>query len=272
MDARSIPKPQQNLQETTGKGSVGSTESAKSSKDMLSALHIIGSSHISSESVNAVKDYIANEKPQIIALELDKGRLRSLLEKEKEKYLSKEELAARKKQKPSLLSQMKQYGAKGALFAAFAGYAESKMGKLVGVSPGDEMKTAFLLGKEYDAKVALIDQDINITLKRLSKAFTWKEKRNFLADIFLSPFQFKRRKKLAKNFDLRSVPKGDFIEDLLHEVKHRYPNFYRVLIHERNIIMAARLHALLKHNPDAKILAVVGAGHKAEIIRMLHAL
>ena len=46
-------------------------------------LTIIGTSHISKQSVNDVKEHILIEKPEIIAIELDKIRLYSLLNKKK---------------------------------------------------------------------------------------------------------------------------------------------------------------------------------------------
>jgi len=51
-------------------------------------------------------------------------------------------------------------------------------------------------------------------------------------------------------------------------VKKRYPNFYRVLIEERNQIMALNLANLIKNYPDKNILAVVGAGHEKEIEKL----
>ena len=45
------------------------------------------------------------------------------------------------------------------------------------------MLTAVKLAKKHKIQLALIDQDIEITLKRLSQEITWREKFNFLADI-----------------------------------------------------------------------------------------
>ena len=44
---------------------------------------MIGTSHIAKESVSEVKNYIIKEKPDIIALELDRPRLAALLNKKK---------------------------------------------------------------------------------------------------------------------------------------------------------------------------------------------
>ena len=48
-------------------------------------LTIIGTSHIAKQSLDEVKDAIEGEKPDIIALELDKQRLYALMQAKKEK-------------------------------------------------------------------------------------------------------------------------------------------------------------------------------------------
>ena len=126
-------------------------------------IYLLGTSHISVESINQVKEFIESNKPEIVAIELDKKRLYSLLHKRKLK-----------------LSDVKSLGIKGFIIHLIAAYIEKKLGKLVGTSPGDEMKTAINLVKEHKLSLALIDQDIEITLKKLSQTLTWKEKFRFI--------------------------------------------------------------------------------------------
>ena len=52
-------------------------------------------------------------------------------------------------------------------------------------------------------------------------------------------------------------------------VKKYYPSIYLTLIKERNEYMAKALYKLITINPDKTILAVVGAGHEEEIIRLV---
>ena len=51
-----------------------------------------------------------------------------------------------------------------------------------------------------------------------------------------------------------------------------YPNLYRVLVEERNEVMARNLAALMKNHPDKKILAIVGAGHEEDVLEGVKAL
>lgn len=216
-------------------------------------LIVIGTSHIAQESLEHVEATIVKEDPDIICLELDSARLHGLLEKEKGV-----------KHKVKFRDAFK-VGIKGWLFALLGQWAENKMGNMVGVSPGSEMLLAYRLAKSKRKRVALIDQDIQITLKKLSKRITWKERWHFVADLFTAAVS--RKKEIE--FDLSKVPSKKVIDKLVAQVKKRYPNIYDVLIKERNYYMARQLHDLMENNPEKKIVALVGAGHEEEIIGII---
>ena len=213
-------------------------------------LTIMGTSHIAKQSLEEVERAIEEGKPDIIALELDRKRLYSLLKRNKDKIR---------------IYDIKRVGVKGFMFALIGAWAEKKLGKLVGVAPGSEMKKAVMLAKKNKIKIALIDQDIEITLKRLSKSLTWKEKRNFVVDIIKAIFV----RKTIIEFDLTKVPSRNVIKKLVGQVKKRYPNIYKVLIEERNSIMAENLRKIMETYPDKKILAIIGAGHEDDILRLI---
>jgi pheromone shutdown-related protein TraB len=210
-------------------------------------LVLLGTSHIAVQSINEVEKNIKKEKPDIIALELDRQRLYALLDKEGRKVGFRD---------------IWRIGIKGFIFSLIGAWAEKRLGKEVGVSPGSEMKRAFELAKENKIKVALIDQDIAITLNKISKSLTWREKWNFVADVFKAIVLRKR----DVVFDLRKVPSEKIIKKLTGKVKKRYPNLYNVLVVERNNVMADNIAKLIMKNPDEKILAIIGAGHEKEIM------
>ncbi len=214
-------------------------------------LTIIGTSHIAKQSLEEVKKAIEEGKPDIVAIELDRKRLAGLM--------------SNKKRKPGFYD-FRRVGLKGYIFSLIGAWASQKLGKIVGVNPGEEMKTAVRLAKKNKAKIAMIDQDIEVTLKRFSQKLTWKEKWNFIVDILKAVFLGKR----AVTFDLRKVPSEDIIRTLIAKVKDRYPNVYKVLIYERNYIIAENLRNLMDANPDKKIVAVIGAGHKNDVIEILN--
>ena len=215
----------------------------------MAQVKIIGTSHIAPESLKKVEQVILETKPGIVAVELDRKRLIALLSKEK--------------QKPSF-RDIRRVGLKGWLFALIGAWAERKLGAKVGVSPGSEMLKAISLAQKAGAKVALIDQDIEITLRRFSRALSWKEKLTFLGDLFKGIVLRK-----GVQFDLARVPSQKVISRLIEDVKKRYPNIYRVLVKERNEFMAQKLARIIQNYPEERIIAVVGAGHEKEIAQLL---
>ncbi|MEK6857539.1 MAG: TraB/GumN family protein [Nanoarchaeota archaeon] len=213
-------------------------------------LVLVGTSHIARESVNEVEEVIRNESPDVVALELDKQRMYGLLNKNKSR--------------PSIRN-IRRIGVKGFLFSLVGAWIERKLGEKVGVSPGSEMLAAYKLAKEKKIDVALIDQDIEITLKRFSKMLTWKEKWNFVVDIVKSLIF---RTEVVK-IDLSKVPSKEIIAKLLTQVKYRYPNVYKVIVEERNSFMASKLAQLIYRFPEKKVVAFIGAGHEKEILSLV---
>ncbi len=212
---------------------------------------LIGTSHIAKESVETVEKNILEEKPDLVCLELDKKRLAALLTKQKKSKLP--------------LKEIFRIGLKGYLFSLIGGYVQEKLGKRVGITPGSDMLAAYKTAKKNNIRVALIDQDIELTLKKFSKSITWREKGRFIIDV-VKGLLFKNQ---VLVFDLTKVPEEELIHKLIEQVKERYPNAYKVLVEERNILMAKEISKFSKTNPDKKILAVIGAGHEKEMVRLI---
>ncbi len=211
-------------------------------------LIIIGTSHISSDSIRKIEAAFEKYLPEIVAVELDRRRLFALVHDLKPKLS---------------LSDAKKVGLKGYLFMIIGNWLQGKLGEHVGVTPGSDMKAALKLAKEHNSKLALIDQEIEITLKRFSKEFSWKERFRMIWDLVTAPFSKKER------IDISRVPDKEIIRRLMNETKKRYPGIYKALVEERNIVMANNLSRLMESNPNSNILAVVGAGHAEEIIRII---
>ena len=58
-------------------------------------------------------------------------------------------------------------------------------------------------------------------------------------------------------------------EEIISKVRNRYPNVYKVLIKERDELMAHKLFNLMWHKPNKRIVAVVGAGHEDRILKLI---
>jgi pheromone shutdown-related protein TraB len=211
-------------------------------------LRIIGTSHIAKDSVKEIKR-VANEfAPEIVAVELDKKRLYALMHDLKPDYS---------------LSNISRIGFKGYLFAVIGGLIQRKLGDIVGVKPGSDMHEAVKYAQANNTMLALIDQDIEITLNKFSKRFSFKERMRFIWDLLTGWARPKMRINLA------GVPDDELIKQLMGILKKRYPNLYYTLVEERNKVMSKRLVKLMRDYPDKKILCVVGAGHKEEMMALI---
>ena len=211
-------------------------------------LIIIGTSHIAESSLKEVEEVFRKQTPDIVAVELDHNRLHALLTNKKPNY------------SPALIPVL---GFKGYLFALIGSIIQQKLGSIVDIKPGSDMLRAVELARDNKKRIALIDRDVRITLARLSKSLGWKEKLNFLADILSSPFSKKMR------INLKKVPKRDLVKKALSMLKKRYPGLYKVLVIERNKIMALKLRTLMENYPEKKIMVVVGAGHEEGILNLV---
>mgnify|MGYP005626112685 CR=1 FL=1 len=218
---------------------------------------LLGTSHIAEQSMKDIKKKIDEFSPDIIALELDKQRANSLMTEEK-----------RKLQWRTIFI----VGVKGFLFAKIGQIVQQKLGGMVGVNPGADMKQGLILAKEKDLKVALIDQPIYITLRNFSKSFTWREKWHFVADLIKGFFWPRKQiKNLGFNtFDLRTVPEQEMIEKMVGYVEKRYPTIYKTLIDDRNKYMVKKLVRLQRANLGKNILVIIGAGHKSGMNELLN--
>ncbi|NTV00632.1 MAG: TraB family protein, partial [Methanoregulaceae archaeon] len=120
-------------------------------------LKIIGTAHVSAESVKEVQTAILEFSPDVVAVELDSGRYAALKKQVKEASVS-EVLEAQ------TFTQL--------LVQWILAYIQRRIGLDVGVEPGAEMKAAVESAEARGIKVALIDRDIRITLRRFWRSLS----------------------------------------------------------------------------------------------------
>lgn len=222
-------------------------------KEPLASIRIIGTSHIAKESVREIRRVFEEFHPDIVAVELDKRRLASLREG-----------ASRDRRVP--ISMVRQVGVVGWIFLSVGGWLQRKMGGAVRMEPGADMLEAVKIASENKKVLALVDQDVLVTMRRLSSAFTWREKLRVIRDILFAPFS---REKIS--IDLSKVPDAKTLRVLMDMMRKRYPSLYRVIVIERNIYMATRIDRLARATPRQRILLVVGAGHEDDLRKRLSA-
>jgi pheromone shutdown-related protein TraB len=201
-------------------------------------IKIIGTSHISPESLKEIQRVIKKEKPDCVAVELDPMRYEAIRRGEK-----------------VTLASVKHIGFRNYFIAKILSIIQNYLGKKTGVMPGTEMLIAVNTAHEVQADVAFIDQDIRKTLNGL-RAMKFSEK----FKIFLSIF---KKVPIDEKFELNKVPSEKLVEQMIMYLKEASPTLYKVLIVQRNLHMARALTKLDKRYK--KIVAVVGAGHEKGI-------
>ncbi len=209
---------------------------------------LIGTAHISQESVNLVEKVITQEKPDCVCIELDDKRYKALTEKQRWQSLDLKEII-RKKQLSTLMINM--------LMASY----QKKLGGQLGVSPGAELLAAANTAKQYDIPISLCDRDVRTTLRRAWKSTSFFKKSYLLAAILASLFD----RTEVNEEKLQELRKKDVLEELMDEMGDSLPDVKRVLIDERDIYLAEKI----KSTEGKRIVAVVGAGHVNGIVRQI---
>ncbi|GAB4309058.1 MAG: hypothetical protein Kow0019_06030 [Methanobacteriaceae archaeon] len=216
------------------------------------SLEIIGTAHVSKKSVEEVKQTILEKKPEVVAVELCVNRFNNLMNEKYGDNKEKESIPIREMIKGDKLTLL--------LVSGFLSYIQRKIGDEVGVKPGTEMLAAIEAAEEVGARVALIDRDITITLKRALNQMSFLEKLKFLYGLIGSFFS-----KEDELESIDSITEGDTLEEVMGYFQEISPRAYDVLVTERDAYMAKMILEI----PEDHIIAVVGAGHKQGIIKFL---
>lgn len=215
-------------------------------------LKIIGTAHVSEESVNEVKDAIYEHHPDVVAIELDRGRYTKLKE---------EMMGIERDDTISVTKIIKENKVSLFFTTTLLSYFQSKIGADLDVAPGSEMIGAIEASEDLGIPIALIDRDINITLQRALNKMGFIEKAKFIFSLIASVFGLDDEEEI----DIEELKNPENLDDLMEMFKDEAPSVYEVLVHERDAYLAGRIMQL----PYDKVVAVVGAGHKPGIERYL---
>ncbi len=220
------------------------------------SLEIVGTAHISDKSVESVRETIYDKKPEIVAIELDMGRYNSLIDQMN---------GIKREQKFDLKTILKSSNLTVTIVNALLANMQSKMGEDVGVNPGSEMIEAIKIAHEVNADIALIDRDIQVTLKRTINGMKLREKLSFVWDIILSFIFYDKDDDEEFKEEIEELKQEDTIIEVMKMFEEESPGGYNALVHERDAYMAYNLKSL----EDKNVVAVIGAGHKNGILEYL---
>ena len=209
-------------------------------------LYLIGTAHVSGDSVKFVEECINEFEPDTVAVELDKNRMDVL--KNRKKYEETDIIDIFKKKKVLFFTVQ----------LIMSGY-QKKIAEKTGSAPGSEFKKAIELAEEKDLKLVNADRDISVTLKRTINSMTFKEKVKFFTGMLFGD---------DKDVDEKAIEelkKGDMLMQIIGEMQDEFPSLKRTILDERDRYLAANI----AQNLGGKTVAVVGAAHVPGILRRL---
>lgn len=207
--------------------------------DVHPNLRLLGTAHIATSSVEAVKSHIESYQPDIVAVELCQSRYDTLVND-------------RRLDKESLLRVIKEGKAPMVLLQSMLSAEQRKLGMDEGQQPGAELLAAVKAADEAGCEVVLVDRDIQTTLRRAWKNMRFREKWSLLTSL------------LEEDDDEDELDVDDLLNDsdllssMMEELKGFSPGAGQVLIDERDAYIAAKIGAL---DDNQRVLAVLGAGH-----------
>ncbi|AWV89511.1 TraB/GumN family protein [Bradymonas sediminis] len=209
---------------------------------------LVGTAHISQESVDIVVSTIAAEKPDVVAVELDQERFDSMRSEQNWEDLDLLQII-KNKQLTFLLARLA------------LGSFQKRMGGHTGVKPGAEMAAAIDAAEADQMGVELIDRNIRTTLLRAWRTTAWWKRAELVMALMLGVFQ----KGEVNEEELSDLREMENISTILDQLGEEMPDVKKVLVDERDTYMAYKLA-----NIDAKkVVAVVGAAHKPGILRQI---
>ena len=201
---------------------------------------LLGTAHVSKESVQLVRNVIEKEKPDTVCVELCEARYQSI--RQKDKWLDTDIIKVIKEKKSFLLLS-------NLLLASF----QKRIADKFDIVPGAEMIKAIDAAEAAGADIHLADRNIRITLAKTWRAMGLWGKVKLLFQMVLSMGEIGD----ISEEDIEKMKQEDVLETLLADVGKSLPVLKDILIDERDQYLTHKIRTA----PGEKIVAVVGAGH-----------
>ncbi len=210
---------------------------------------LVGTAHVSEKSVKEVEEAIEAYKPDVVAVELDIRRARTLQEGDQ----GQKEIPIKELLKGNNLALF--------LMQTLLAFVQRKVGTEMGVKPGSEMLAAIQAANARGLGVVYIDRDLGITLARFWAKMSFREKFRMFYSLVLASLGIG-----TKDVDIDQITQEDVVSGLIEELREFTPSVAEVLVDERDAYLA---HNLLEIGRTKRVVGVVGAGHREGIRKYL---
>ena len=216
-----------------------------------SKIVLIGTAHVSEKSVAEVKAAIRNLKPDIVAVELCRGRYDGMKGNVQESQVPIKEILSEGKISYYVIQWL-------------LAYMQKKIGDDMGVKPGAEMLSAIEEAESIGAKVALIDRDIQVTLQRFWGKMKFLEKIKMIGSLLGGLIGIGK----GTEIDIDQITEQDVVTALVSELRGFAPTAAEVLIDERDAYLAGSILRVAAGG-NKTVVVVIGAGHKPGVMNYL---
>ena len=189
----------------------------------MAEIKIIGTAHVSQQSVDEVRAAIGDYRPDVVAIELDASRFTALKKQARD---------------PSVNDVLEVKNFNSLLVQWLLAYLQRKIGIDVGVEPGAEMKIAIDEAEQRGIPLALVDRDIRLTLLRFWSSLGFFEKIKMFWALIASIAEIDN----GQEIDIESLKEQNVIDAVMEEFRKFSPNGARALIDERDAFIAHQTH------------------------------
>lgn len=203
-------------------------------------IYVVGTAHVSQESVDDVRTTVEQVNPDTICVELCPARHKAITQQDNWKKMDIFKVIKQKKA-VLLLAQL--------VMSSFY----RRLGEQLGVQPGAEMLEGIECAKQRDARLILADRDIEITLKRVWGYLGFWNKLKLLSSLMVGVLT----KEEIDSDTIETLKQQDQLESVMAEFAEQFPEIKLRLIDERDIYLAQKIRSA----PGQTVVAVVGAGH-----------
>jgi pheromone shutdown-related protein TraB len=209
---------------------------------------LIGTAHVSQESVELVKLVIEQEQADGVCVELDEKRFEAISNPNRWESLDLKEII-RRQQLSTLMVNL--------VLASF----QKRLGDKLGVLPGTEMLEAIRMAEKHNIPVTLGDRDVRVTMRRAWRNTPFFRKSLLVSSLMLSIFDTTE----VSEDEIRNLKKQDVLSEMMKDLGKEVPTLKVALIDERDRYLAKKM----VEAPGKRTVAVVGAGHVAGICQTI---
>jgi len=208
------------------------------------SIYLVGTAHLSRESVEDVRKTVEAVNPDTICVELCESRYKAIVNRDAWR-------------KMNIFRVIKEGKAVLLLAQLIMTSFYRRLGNQLGVQPGAEMLEGIKLAENNSLDIVLADRDIQVTLRRVwGNLGLWSKTRML--------FQLAGGLIFSEEIDeklIEDIKKKDQLENMMEIFAKSFPAVKKYLIDERDLYLAQKI----RNAPGRTVVAVVGAGHAAGI-------